>query len=395
MKLLVISHKETWADPTSPTGYSTIGGFPFQMSAISQLFNETTLLVLERASPLPSGAQHLTSRSLRVMTLPEPRGRDIERKLRLLTWIPRHLPFIWRSVRAADAVHAPVPGDLGTIGILVALMQKKCLFVRHCGRWGKKNTLADRFLLFLLERIAGGRNVVLATGGDDQPPSQRNPSIHWIFATSLRRDDMASIHPAKSWQTGDRLKLITVGALNEVKNTTALIQALSIVLKHVPNCHLELIGSGHLYQMLFEQAQTLKLMDSLTFLGNLSHQDVLEFLSRSHIFLLPSHSEGFPKALLEAMAAGLPVVASSVSVIPYLLGKYQCGILLNKPDAENVAKAVLQMIANPQQMKRMGDNARKAAEGYTLEKWGEQIRHELESAWKIKLRKHQPGTTAK
>lgn len=395
MKLLVISHKETWADPTSPTGYSTIGGFPFQMSAISQMFDETTLLVLERASPLPSGAQHLTGRSLRVMTLPEPRGRDLERKLRLLTWLPRHLPFIWRSVRAADAVHAPVPGDLGTIGILVALMQKKRLFVRHCGRWGKKDTLADRFLLFLLERIAGERNVVLATGGDNQPPSQRNPSIHWIFASSLRRDDMVSIRPAEPWGIGDRLKLITVGAFNEVKNTAVLIQALSIVLKHVPNCHLELIGSGHLYQMLFEQAQTLKLMDSLTFLGNLSHQDVLEFLSRSHIFLLPSHSEGFPKALLEAMAAGLPVVASSVSVIPYLLGKYKCGILLNRPDAENVAEAVLQMIANPQQVKRMGDNARKAAEGYTLEKWGEQIRHELESAWRIKLRKHQPGTTTK
>ena len=396
MKLLVISHKETWADPTSPTGYSTIGGFPFQMSAISQLFDETTLLVLERASPLPSGAQHLTGRSLRVTTLPEPRGRDLERKLRLLTWLPRHLPFVWRSVRAADAVHAPVPGDLGTIGILVALMQKKRLFVRHCGTWGEPQSLMDRFLFWLLERIAGGKNIVLATGSAEEYPSSKNLNIKWIFSTSFTQNEFDAFAIAQPWRNGSTIKLITVARLSLEKNIIACIDALSIMLQQGYDAQLLIVGDGIDRLRLENQTRLLNLDSKVKFLGNVDHNEVLETLSQSHIFVFPTQvKEGFPKALLEAMAVGLPVVASSVSVIPYLLGKCQCGMLLNKPDAENLAEAVLQMIANPQQMKRMGDNARKAAEGYTLEKWGEQIREELECAWGIKLRKQQPGTAAK
>ena len=200
MRLVVVSHKETWKDPNSPSGYATIGGFPFQMGAISELFDQTTLMVPIRSTELPPGSLPLLGRNLEINPLPEPPGADLRRKIALLVWLPLNLPRIWQAVRQADVVHTPIPGDIGTIGLLVALFQGKPLFARHCGTWGSLNTLAKRFLHWLLERIAGEGNVVMATGGADSPPSERNPAIKWIFATTLSDKEIRNIHPAALWQ---------------------------------------------------------------------------------------------------------------------------------------------------------------------------------------------------
>ena len=145
----------------------------------------------------------------------------------MLTWLPRYLPRLWDAVRRADAVHALVPGDLGTIGILIALAQGKRLFVRHCGTWGNRTTMADRFLHRLLERIAGGQRVVMATGGGSAPPSTGNPAIRWIGSTTLTEAELAGIPEPASWRPGEILRLVTVGRLTPGKNTAATIQALA------------------------------------------------------------------------------------------------------------------------------------------------------------------------
>ncbi len=394
MRLVVISHKETWACPDSPSGFSTIGGFPFQMQAISELFDQTTLMVPIRAAPLPDGARPLTGHNLRVHPLPEPTGTDLRRKIALLAWLPRHLPEIWREVRRADAVHAPVPGDIGTIGLLVALAQRKPLFVRHCGTWGEPVTLADRFLLWLLERIAGGRNVVLATGGADTPPSKKNPNIHWIFSTTLTGKEITNIPVASPWHSGQTLRLVTVGRLSAGKNIESVIRALSILnLNNSPLpaggglgvrsdtiLHLDILGDGEARASLEELTADLQLNEMVTFHGNVPHAEVLRILSGSHLFVFPTRvKEGFPKAVLEAMACGLPVIASNISVIPHLIR--DCGIVLEDTRPQAVVEAVAQLISDEKRLAEMSARARRNAQGYTLERWREEIRAHLEAAW--------------
>ena len=170
MKIVVISSKRCWKSGESPNGYATTGGFPFQMETLSNLFMKTTLLLPVVRTPPPIGIQQLTGNKVTINPLIEPPGSDLKRKIYLLFWLPWNIPKLWHQVYCAGAVHTPVPGDIGTIGLLVALAQRKPLFVRHCGTWGNRTTLADRFLDWLLPRIAGGRNVVMATGGGDAPP---------------------------------------------------------------------------------------------------------------------------------------------------------------------------------------------------------------------------------
>jgi glycosyltransferase involved in cell wall biosynthesis len=386
MKLLVISHKETWSDPASPSGYSTTGGFTFQMQALSELFDQTHLLLPLRASPPPACLRPICGQNISVQTLPEPAGTDWRRKLALLPWLPRYMPVFWKAVREADAVHAPVPGDLGVIGILVALALRKPLFVRHCGTWGKAATMADKFVLWLLERIAGGRNVVMATGWADQPPSARNPSIEWIFASTLTEADIRAMPAAHAWTPAQTLHLVTVGRLSEEKNIQAIIQALPGIRIHHPEVVLEIAGEGDYRPVLEKLVVDLGLQEQVVFHGNVSHEAVLAILSRSHLFVFPSLREGFPKAVLEAMACGLPVIASNVSVIPHLIA--DCGKVLGAPDADHVASAVLDVLRDPAGLQKMSEYARQTSQQYSLETWQAQIGERLQRAWGRELREY-------
>jgi glycosyltransferase involved in cell wall biosynthesis len=381
MKLLVISHKECWVDPLSPSGYATIGGFPLQMTVTSQLFNETRVITTLHQTERPAGTTSLGGHCLQIQPLPAPPGQNLRRKIALLTWLPRHLAALWRTVKETDAVHALVPGDVGLIGILVALAQGKPLFVRHCGTWGEPVTAADHFLLWLLERIAGGRNVVMATGGGPMPPSAKNPAINWIHSTTLRAAEIEAITPAPPWQPGKPLRLVTVGRITPEKNAAAIIQALPILQQQYSSIFLDVVGAGPALDKLKQLTHDLNLDSFVTFHGNVAHERVLAILQAAHLFLFPTKvKEGFPKAVLEAMACGLPVVATGVSVLPHLIGN-ENGRLLPEPTAAAVAEAVLGLLENEEKLAAMGRSARQTSRTYTLEAWQKIIAQRLEEAW--------------
>jgi len=380
LHIVIISHKECWKSQDSLSGYSTNGGFPFQMRAISELFAKTTLVTTLRESNLPVSLTPLTGTNLFVKPLPEPKGKNIIRKLSIMCWLPSYFPRLWHEIRLADVVHALVPGDIGLIGLLVALLQKKRLFVRHCGTWGKSQTIFDRFTFWLLEKIAGGKNVVFATGGGDDSPSSKNENIKWIFSTTLSKDEFASIKGAFPWKENTALNLVSVARLFPQKNIMAIVESLPILIEKELDPHLSIVGDGPERERMEAKAEQLNISDRVIFWGNLPHQKVLEVLSASNLFVFPTRvNEGFPKALLEAMACGLPIVASSVSVIPYLIR--ESGILLPGTDPGSIAAAILELSADPELMYRMGFNARHVSESYTLENWREKIQVELESAW--------------
>lgn len=380
MKLLFVSHKESWPDTNSPSGYSTNGGFPFQMQAISQLFDETQLLITQPDVTAPGNLIPLQGKALRVKTLTSPGGGRWH-KLKLIPWVLKHLIAIWREMSNADAVHAAVPGDVGSIGMAVALLQRKRLFVRHCGTFGEPVTTSDRILLWLLERIASDKRIVFATGGSDLPPSNKNPHISWIFSTTLTQAELEQTHPASPWIPDLPLRLITVCRLEVGKNVQAILQSLPKIRATIPKAHLDVLGDGEYRSALEKLATELGLADAVTFHGNVNHASVMDQLSHSHLFVFPTNvKEGFPKAVLEALACGLPVVATGVSVIPKLL-KNGCGILLDDTSAPSVATAILNLLAQPEKLPQMGRLAREAAQGYTLEAWGETIGARLREAW--------------
>tara|TARA_B110000438_G_scaffold270081_1_gene286967 strand:+ start:5332 stop:6489 length:1158 start_codon:yes stop_codon:yes gene_type:complete len=381
MKLLIITHKEVTPDLEINNSYKTSGGFPFQINSISNLFSNTSLICLLRTREMGSQLAPIVGKNFLINTYPEPLFSGHFRHIAFLFWLPIHFKSIFKQIKKSDAVHSLIPGDIGLLGLLIALWVKKPIFVRHCGTWGNMTTLADRFIYYLLPKIAKGKIIVMATGGGEKLPETKNKNINWIFSTSITHNEWNKIKPAKPWIKNQKLRLISVSRLTKGKNIKSAIEAIFIIKKSFSNIHLDIIGDGEEKYNIRKYILELGLNDNVTLHGNISHLSILERLSNSHIFVFPTNiKEGFPKVLIEAMSCGLPSIATRVSVIPYLI-ENKCGIILEKTNAISVSQAILLLISNINQMSKMGKKAREISKEYTLEKWSNLISNRLEKSW--------------
>lgn len=381
MKLTVISHKPCWPSASSSTGYATDGGFPMQMQAISQLFDETVVVVPCAEAGSRVGEMPIVGRNLSITPVSLPGGMGLWRKLGISWWLLRNGPVLLREILRADAIHAPIPGDIGTVGILLALMFRKPLFVRHCGNWLVQTTLAERFWKWLMERFAGGRNVMLATGGATQPPSARNSQVRWIFSTSLSRRELEDCPVGRRLTLHDARRLIIVCRQEHRKGTGRVIQSLPLLLDEFPALKLDIVGDGSRLTDFRRLAESLGMSDRVVFHGRVTHAQVLALLWRADLFCYPTTApEGFPKVVLEALACGLPVVTTRVSVLPHLIGA-KCGVLIDLPVATAIARAIRSCLADGEFYHRLSENAVVTARQYSIEAWRDTIGALLEAVW--------------
>jgi glycosyltransferase involved in cell wall biosynthesis len=379
MKLVVFSHKTCWPSAESPSGYATDGGFPLQMRAIAALFDSTELVL--PCKKVGNGGIPLEGHHLRVRPLTELRGGGVANKLVFPFWLMRNLIRIVGAFRRADAVHAPIPGSVGTIGILLALLFRKPLFVRHCGNWRRPRSRAEHFWKWLMERFAGGRNVMLATGGDGVAPSAKNGNVKWVFSTSLAAEALAASRPRQPLADWQSPRLIIACRQEKEKGTIKVIEALPELVRSSPGVHLDVVGNGNYVTALKTRTSELGMGDRVTFRGHMPQPEVLDALRQGDLFCYPtSASEGFPKVVLEAMSTGLPIITTRVSVLPKLM-ESGAGLLLDDDSPSNVAQAVRDCLASPQRYVAMSTASAATAKSYSLERWGQFIGEELCRVW--------------
>jgi glycosyltransferase involved in cell wall biosynthesis len=163
---------------------------------------------------------------------------------------------------------------------------------------------------------------------------------------------------------GEPLRLVAVGRLVEKKAPHLTIKAFAGVLQQFPGARLDMIGDGPLR----EQCQSLiahrGLDDGVRLLGVRSSEDVAAALKRASLFIQHSvtapdgNTEGLPVALLEAMASGLPVVATRHSGIPEAVSDGETGILVEEHDVAGMTKAIGALLADPGRAEAMGKAGR-------------------------------------
>jgi glycosyltransferase involved in cell wall biosynthesis len=133
-----------------------------------------------------------------------------------------------------------------------------------------------------------------------------------------------------------------------------------------------IVGGGRREAEIQQAAADLGLSGQVHFLG--SRVDVPDLLQAMDTFVLPSYSEGLSLSLLEAMAAGLPVIATAVGGNPELVMDGVTGLLIPAKDAEALAAALERVLADPAWAKEMGEKARRqVAENYSVERLGREI----------------------
>lgn len=154
--------------------------------------------------------------------------------------------------------------------------------------------------------------------------------------------------------------LVAVGRLSRAKAHTDLIGAMALLRdRHDLTPILVIVGGGPEQGKLKEQIASLRLSKNVRLLGSVDNPRRL--LASADVFVSSSRWEGLPLALLEAMAAGLPIVATAVGEVPMVVDS-SFGTLVPAADSEAMAKALGEMLKSSEQCRQMGANAKRALE---------------------------------
>jgi glycosyltransferase involved in cell wall biosynthesis len=145
--------------------------------------------------------------------------------------------------------------------------------------------------------------------------------------------------------------LLSIGRLTYQKGHEFLVQAMAKVTSQFPNAKVRIFGDGPLRPQLEAQTREAGLSNNVRLLG--AWEDISPLLASADIFILPSRWEGLSRALMEAMAAGLPVIASKVDGIKDLITDGVNGLLVPSEDAEALGNSILQLIDNAEMRKRI------------------------------------------
>lgn len=162
----------------------------------------------------------------------------------------------------------------------------------------------------------------------------------------------------------DKIKITHIGRFSEQKNHIKIIESFKLVNNIYPNTILRLIGTGELQNEIIEKVKELNIEQSVEFLGE--QPNVYSYLNDSDIFIFPSLWEGMPITLIEAMATGLPIVATEVGGIPDMIENNVSGLLVSN-NKEDISKAIIKLIKDENLRAKIGKNAFYSSKKFSMQ----------------------------
>jgi len=210
---------------------------------------------------------------------------------------------------------------------------------RLVSRYAQMVAVSEELRHFLIDQVGIHKNRVrvIYNGVDEPARFDRNDVAQYKKDLGIPHDDTV---------------VGVIGNLYPVKGHTYLLQAIPQILTTCPQTSFLFIGRGELEVPLKTQVKELGVEEKVRFLG--LRQDIPTLLSVMDIFAMPSLSEGLSIALLEAMAAAKPVVATDVGGNPELVASGETGLLVPAKDPEALAHALVQLLNDPATMQRYG-----------------------------------------
>lgn len=158
--------------------------------------------------------------------------------------------------------------------------------------------------------------------------------------------------------------ILCVAHLYPRKDVATLLDAIG----RLPGASLRVVGTGPELARLRAQARRLKLVDRVQFLGHVSFEQLAAEYRQANVFCLPSRQEGFGIVFLEAMAAGLPIIAARAAAVPEIVADGECGILVEPGNGPALATALERLLADSAERRRLGEAGRRLVERYDAPK---------------------------
>lgn len=335
------------------------------------------LVLFGRRDPGGTGADHAVPGAVDVVALPY--YSNLTRAFEVLRAAPGTLVAMWRGLDRVDAVLVFGPYPFSPALVLFALLRRKrvVLGVRQDTMRYFRSRLptplatpvlapiwvVDRIYRLLSRRI---RTVVVGHFLERQYGGPR-PRLLPIRISLVRDENVVSGPRELDWS--GQLQLLTVGRVDSEKNPFLTVEALARLNRDAPGrFRLTWVGEGRLLEQTRERARELGVAELIDFRGFVPFGPVLlELYREAHLFVHVALTEGLPQVLSEAMASGLPIVATAVGGVPAALEDGAAGVLVPPSDADALVAAVLELSADQALRERCVERGLALAHEHSLE----------------------------
>ena len=300
---------------------------------------------------------------------------SVKSKLKAFINLPVTLFKIYAAMRRADHLHIRCPGNIGLLACFVQVFfPRKPKTAKYAGNWdpNSKQPWSYRLQKAILKNTFLTRNMKVLVYGDWKDKSK---NIIPFFTASFSEEDREII--PKEFQKP--YSFIFSGGLVEGKRPLFAIKLVEkLIMNQIP-VKLEIYGNGDLYNTLQEYIETKNLEPFVNLHGNQKQEVLVEAYKNAHFAILPSKSEGWPKAIAEAMFFGCIPVATNVSCVPFMLKDGERGILLNEKNInlDDTIQKITVLLNGAGALNNISLKAQQWSQKYTLEKFEEGIKRFL------------------
>lgn len=287
---------------------------------------------------------------------------------------------IFKEMLKSDHLHLRCPGNIGLISCFMQILFPwKEKSAKYAGNWDPKAKQPWTYKLqkWILGNTFLTRNMKVLVYGE-WPNQSKN--IKPFFTASFSEKEISEV-PIK--QFNPPYLFLFAGNLVPGKRPLLAIKIVEILKRKGFPVQMEFFGEGILRQDLENYVQVNKISEIVSFKGNQELEKVKEAYKKAHFLILPSKSEGWPKAVAEAMFFGCIPIATAVSCVPWMLGYGARGVLLEQGDGalerpndevktqvdDNVAEQIINLLESPEEMKRKSFATQEWSQQYTLERF--------------------------
>ncbi len=371
--LLVASHVEHHCFEGQVHAY---GPYARELALWCRTFGTVTIVGPRRDGPPPADAAPIDG-DVRVIHLDPGGGPGWAPKLRQAARAPGQLVRLARLARRADALHVRCPGSVGLLGILVGRVAPRRV-AKYAGQWTgfPGEPALWRVQRSLLRSRWWGAPVTAYQRRADDPA--------WVeqFFSAAATDEQLGVAASVAAARAPRpeVRALFVGRLTNAKHPEAAVRAVATARRAGLAITLEVIGDGPLRAALEAEVDGLELGDAIALRGPLPFDEVLAAYAGADVLLLPSESEGWPKAVTEAMAFGLVCIATDTGLIPEILGDGR-GWTVPAGDVDALVDRLRSVAADPAGRSAMGVLASTWAVGRSLEALEGALVALLERSW--------------
>ena len=281
---------------------------------------------------------------------------------------------LYKTMQQADHIHLRCPGNMGLLAAIVQIaFPKKKKTAKYAGNWDPKakQPFSYKVQRWLLSNTLLTKNMQVLVYGEW--PKQTQNIKPFFTATYSENEILNTPTSPQKPAFKEGIKFLFVGTLSQGKQPLYAMQLVEKLLTLGHQVALDFYGEGVLRSELETYIAAHHLADSITLKGNQSKETLKEAYQNSHFLILPSKSEGWPKAVAEAMFWGCVPVATAVSCVPYMLDYGNRGVLLHE-HLEKDTTILLDLLNDSKAYELKSKAAQNWSQHYTIELFEAEIK---------------------